>query len=259
MSKLTHHIVRSLLAISMFSLQGNVAASEDIFSVVRSEDLAALITLVERGADVNARNAAGQTPLMNAARVRNNTSQLEQLIHLGADTTLRDHGGMTALMHAAVTGQLQNAEYLVEHGVDPELKDNSGKTVIDHARKGGLDRETKSEYSFVSLLLGKNHKSENTKAPTYYITIKPGTISPEAFQQAAVRALTRKNWSVIEYGQKIVRGSYARVKKGQLFLVDLIQEPTRIAIRYRTGYGTDGERNYLELLRTSLMLELAVF
>lgn len=259
MSKFTHHVARLFLAVSMLCVQGNAAASADIFSLVRSGDLAALTTLIERGGDVNARNAAGQTPLMSAARESNNPKLIEQLINQGADVAARDHSGMTALMHAAVTGRLQNAEYLVEKGVDPGLKDNNGKTVIDHARKGGLHRETKSEYSFVSLLLGENHRSEGTTAPTYYITTKPGTISPEAFQQAAVRALTRKNWSVVELNQKTVRGSYARVKKGQLFLVDMTQEPARIAIRYRAGYGTDSEQSYLESLRISLMHELALF
>jgi ankyrin repeat protein len=60
--------------------------------------------LIEAGADVNARDALGRTPLMllaDAAVVYENMPAVQALIEAGADVNARDQGGMTVLAHAA--------------------------------------------------------------------------------------------------------------------------------------------------------------
>nr|CCC92865.1 putative huntingtin interacting protein (HIP) [Trypanosoma congolense IL3000] len=55
--------------------------------------------LIDNDADINARNAAGETPLMVAASTRNIAAMLI-LLERGADTTLRDDMGYTVFHHA---------------------------------------------------------------------------------------------------------------------------------------------------------------
>jgi len=251
--------VAFFLAVSLFQVGAHAAATDNPFTAVKSQDLTALVAMVERGADVNARNDAGQTPLMMAATQRGSEKLIELLVFQGADFRARDKNGMTALMHAAGKGELQNAEQLLQLGIDPDIKDNSGKTVTDYAIAGGLNEEVGNKPSFVSMLTGKSHASEGTPAYTFYISYKPGTISAKEFEQAAVRALTRKGWDITEMSGTAARSFYARVKQRRLYKVEVILEPARIAIRYRPGFGFHSDRAYLEVIRLGLMHELALF
>lgn len=56
--------------------------------------------LIFLGADVNARNTYGITPLMLAASRNRNPAVIETLINAGADVNAKDQGGRTALMWA---------------------------------------------------------------------------------------------------------------------------------------------------------------
>lgn len=246
------------LVMSIFQIGVHAAVTENLFTAVKSMDQTTLAAMVERGADVNARNAAGQTPLMMAAIGSRGERMIELLVHLGADVRARDNNGMTALMHAARRGELENAVKLLQLGIDPDIKDNNGQALTDHAKIGGLDKDVGNTPSFVSMLMGKNRASDKP-AYTFYIPYKSGTISAQAFEQAAVRALTRKGWSITELSGTTARAFYARVKQRQLYKVEIILEPARIAIRYRPGFGSLDERAYLEGIRFGLMHELALY
>jgi hypothetical protein len=247
-----------ILTVSLFQVGAHAAAPDNLFTAVVSKDLTALAAMVDRGVDVNARNDAGQTPLMMAATQNGSEKLIELLVFQGADIRARDKSGMTALMHAAGKGEVQNAEQLLQLGVDPDIKDNSGKTLTDYAKAGGLNVQNDNRPSFSSMLMGKSSANE-TPAYTFYITYKPGTISAKEFEQAAVRALTRKNWGITELNGTTAQAFYARVKQRQLYKVEVIQEPTRIAIRFRPGFGSLNERAYLEHIRLGLMHELALY
>ena len=250
--------VTFLLAASLFQCVAYAAAPDNPFTAVKSGDLTALAAMVERGADVNARNDAGQTPLMMAAMGSRDSNLIELLVHQGADVRARDKSGMTALMHAARKVELGNALKLLQLGIDPDIKDNSGQTLIDHAKTGGLDEVVGNTPSFVSMLKGKNRTSEKP-AYTFYIPYKPGTISAKEFEQATVRSLTRKGWGITEVSGTTTRAFYARVKQRQLYKVEIILEPGRIALRYRPGFGSLDERAYLEGIRFGLMHEFALY
>ena len=56
--------------------------------------------LIVLGADVNARNTNGTTPLMLAAARNQNPAVIETLIESGADVNARDQNGRTPLMWA---------------------------------------------------------------------------------------------------------------------------------------------------------------
>ncbi len=248
------------LTVSLFQVCAHAGPPDNLFAAIKSKDLTALAIMVERGADVNARNDAGQTPLMTAATTEYGGEKLiDMLVNQGADIRARDNKGMTALMHAAGKGVLENAEQLLQLGIDPDIKDNSGKTVTDYAMAGGLDNDRGGRPSFVSMLMGKNHTSEGTPAYTFYISYKPGTIGAKEFEQAAIRALTRKDWGIVETSGTVARAFYARTKLGRLYKAEVILEPARIAIRFRPGFGFHGDRAYLESIRSGLMRELGLY
>ncbi len=71
------------------------------------------------GVDVNARNKDGQTPLMCVAKCQPlpwRTALAKALIENGADVDARDNAGGTALIHAARTGNNEMMDLLYEHG-----------------------------------------------------------------------------------------------------------------------------------------------
>jgi hypothetical protein len=247
------------LAVSMFQAGAHAASANSLFTAIAAKDLPELANMVERGADVNARNDAGQTPLMAAAMQGRSEKLIELLVFLGADLRARDKNGMTALMHAALKGEQDNAEQLLQLGIDPDLKDNSGKTVVDYARTGGLTESIGNRTSFISMLQGKNHKSPGSLPYSFYILYKPGTISAKEFEQAVVRALTRKGWGIADVTGSSANVFYARVKYGRLYKAEIILEPSRIVIRYRPGFGFRDDAAYLEGIRFGLMNELAVY
>ena len=89
------------------------------------------------GADLEARNAQGETPLIVAARL-NKTKIVKELLDLKANPDAQDNNGNTALMVAAgtpsrkswdKTGQVLSTRYLCQYGADPLLKNKQGQTV----------------------------------------------------------------------------------------------------------------------------------
>ena len=77
--------------------------------------------LIEKGADVNAKDKDGWTPLMFALRYEQ-PSNAKLLIEKGANVNAKDKDGWTSLMHALYAGQPDNAKLLIEKGADVNAK-----------------------------------------------------------------------------------------------------------------------------------------
>lgn len=107
-------------------------ASDGFFELVRAGDAAAVEKLVTSGADVNARDATGQTPLITAALARQD-SVAEFLVNHGANLMARTDKGMTALHAAAYSGDLVIAQMLVKHGADINDRSNIAGITPLHA------------------------------------------------------------------------------------------------------------------------------
>ena len=110
---------------------------------VRRGDLAAVRAQLAAGADIDARDAHGQTALMNAAR-----DGQAALVHLltenGADLNHHAKYGLTAVMIAVIRGHAEVVRILVEAGADLTPQGTgapgfSGKTAEDLARERGDD------------------------------------------------------------------------------------------------------------------------
>jgi ankyrin repeat protein len=70
--------------------------------------------------------------LIEAAR-ENNLPEIRRLLRVGADVNAKDDYGNTPLHGASTKGHVQVVKELAEHGVDMELKTNAGMTPLHHA------------------------------------------------------------------------------------------------------------------------------
>ncbi|MCY3958332.1 MAG: ankyrin repeat domain-containing protein [Chloroflexi bacterium] len=98
--------------------------------------------LLERGADLAAvsRNTLRNQPL-NAAvagpNAETRTACVRLLLEAGADVNNRQAGGNTPLHTAAHLGDASTAEALLAHGADAGLRSDDGKAAADYARERG--------------------------------------------------------------------------------------------------------------------------
>lgn len=90
-------------------------------------DVGATRQLIEAGADVNAKDAWGSTPLIVAATF-GKTEVARALIDAGADLHLRNNDGATALHAAAFLCRTAIVRLLLDHGANKYLRDNFGNT-----------------------------------------------------------------------------------------------------------------------------------
>ena len=107
--------------------------------------------LLDNGADVNAHDKYGTTPLMAILSVTFTPSTFDEtspdfkgfdpmmqqevktvkiLIDRHADVSLQDKNGSTALMLAAVCQNAAAVDYLIQHGADVNAKDKAGNTAL---------------------------------------------------------------------------------------------------------------------------------
>lgn len=111
-----------------------------------ARQVATLRLLVEGGANVNAQDRNGATPLHRAVRTRCSAA-VKHLLGAGADPEIRNKPGSTPF-HLAVqtsgrggsgsglarTAQGEILRLFLQHGVSPSLLDSSGKSVLESAR-----------------------------------------------------------------------------------------------------------------------------
>ena len=89
-------------------------------------DLELAKLLIEKGADVNVRDAQGDTPLHKS----DNTKLAKLLIENGADIKLRNNKGNTALHEAVAKNNIKTAQLLIDKGVNVNVRNNFGQTPL---------------------------------------------------------------------------------------------------------------------------------
>jgi len=105
---------------------------KDIFKVVQTNDVSAVISAIAAGEDINARNEAGNTPLHYACE-RGYTEIVNLLLNSGADVNAQNNGGHTPLHWACWRAYAVATRLLLEKGADPGVKNASGGIVpLDH-------------------------------------------------------------------------------------------------------------------------------
>ncbi len=96
------------------------------------EDNSAVIgLLLEHGADPNARDSHGNTPLWAGAHP-GNVKVARLLLEAGADVNNRNKHGRTPLHWAAFTKQTDYARVLLDAGAEVDARDEEGRTPLRH-------------------------------------------------------------------------------------------------------------------------------
>ena len=101
--------------------------------------------LLEQGADVHqrSRNALNNQPLHACVAISKSTHAAKLLLDHGADVNATQHGGFTPLHAAAFSGELALVRLLVDSGAALDPKTNDGQTALDLAREKGHDEVVK--------------------------------------------------------------------------------------------------------------------
>ena len=89
--------------------------------------------LLDEGANVDARDADGRTPLYQAASFNQEPGMIHLLIDSGADVEARDIRGDKPVHRAIEYGTVPVAEALIERGADIEAQDGRGSTPLERS------------------------------------------------------------------------------------------------------------------------------
>jgi ankyrin repeat protein len=104
---------------------------------------AAVQSLAEAGADLNAADYTGYTKLHWNARVLSSEARsfASALLDAGANVNAASSEGVTPLMLAAEDGAAEMVALLVERGADKSAKNGAGKTALDLAREAEREED----------------------------------------------------------------------------------------------------------------------
>lgn len=110
-----------------------------LLAKVNGNDADGVRALIKSGADVNAADQAGVTPLMHASG-QGFVEVARLLIAAGADVNAVSRKGVTPLILAAGRGHAEMVVLLVKIGADVNFKSQNGATALKFAVKNGHDR-----------------------------------------------------------------------------------------------------------------------
>jgi ankyrin repeat protein len=104
--------------------------------VTNRRDLTWMQFLIAKGANVNARDAKGVTPLVSAVNA-NFAEGVELLVSKGARLDESNNAGETPVITAVHNRNVGLIRILLKAGADPDRADNSGRSAKDYAKLGG--------------------------------------------------------------------------------------------------------------------------
>ena len=109
-----------------------------LYQALMANDRRRVEDALARGADPNARDPDGRTPLYEAVLSRKDPAIAEALLDRGANVRVRDDDGRTPLHSAATFGEDAHMRVLLARGAEIDARDNTGMTPLHCA--AGLGR-----------------------------------------------------------------------------------------------------------------------
>ena len=150
---------------------------DKLFEAVEKPNLGKVKELLDSGANPNARDSFGRTPLMVVSECWANPAQakatVECLTAHGADVNAKDRFGRAALMYAVCEGA-EPTKLLIQHGADINAQDEGGMTALMAAsQKGhsevvrlllkyGADITTKDKNGWTALMYATENNQTST-------------------------------------------------------------------------------------------------
>ena len=120
-----------LLSTSAVIAQDTGSSSEAFYAAIRANDVAALRSLVAKGADPNIADArGGSTPLMHSAAV-GSLESMTLLLDAKADVNAANAAGLTALMMSVT--DIEKVRLLVDRGADVNAVTKRGRSALSLA------------------------------------------------------------------------------------------------------------------------------
>ena len=165
---------------------------------------------IENGADVNARNSKGKTVLMQAMQYQS-TDIVELLLNKGAAIETQDHDGKTALMwllYYSLSSGTDNLKLLLDRGADIHARDYFRMTPVMWAANASLcDRRIEK----VNILLERGAKLNEInlagKTPLILAVSRgdSGLVLRMLEMGADPNVLDKKNRSALSYAQELYK------------------------------------------------------
>ncbi|MBW7476098.1 ankyrin repeat domain-containing protein [Paenibacillus oenotherae] len=137
-------MVRQFAVVLLLVLVGCQPAGDKDVSMLDRElimyaeqgDSAAVLELLKKGANINARDARGRTAIM-AATHGNNPDTVKLLIDAGADINAQDDRKDNPLLYAGAEGLLDIVKLMIDAGADPAITNRYGGTALIPAADRG--------------------------------------------------------------------------------------------------------------------------
>jgi len=229
---LNHHLqpLSETYTTSNFKSIDRTSLTHHCLAAIKKSYIEAIVRrLLELGADINASNKQGETPLHTAVQASSEEA-IKLLSEQGANIMVKDIYGNSPLHYAAETGQLEVAKLLIAHwGHDiVNIKNSNNETALHWAAKGG-------HLEVVDLLIrqGTNveTKDKSGNSPIHY--------AAEAGQLKVIKLLI-KEWSgnVNAKNNNNESALHHAAKKGHVTVVRfLIKKGITIDSQNKHGYN----------------------
>jgi len=119
----------------------NDSLDEQLMEAADRGDLVEVKSLLDKGANIDARDGLGRTALTEAAE-QGDLEIVRLLLSKGADVKANADSGWPALTKAAARGHLELARLLLDNGVPIDAKDRNGSTALMKATRQGVRGRT---------------------------------------------------------------------------------------------------------------------
>jgi ankyrin repeat protein len=114
--------------------------------------------LLRRGAEINLRNAAGKTPLLQK-RFSGSLELLKCYVDAGADVNVADADKVTVLMHLTNRPEIKLAELLIEAGADINALPVPNVSVLDFISSSSSCNDIEERQALIRFLRSKGAKT----------------------------------------------------------------------------------------------------
>jgi len=194
--------------------------------------------LVEKGADVNAKDYKGNTPLLLTCR-EGNLEMAELLVEKGADISGRDYEfGSTALHWASYKGHIEVAEMLLSKGAEVKGKNRKGRTPLHWAADGNREK-------LAALLMEKGAKvdsPDNEGVTPLHMAVQGGYVAIVKLlieKGARVNQKDKKGLTPLCYAARENQADTAKMllHRGALKNIDTNEGLTAYSIAKCAGYN----------------------